>query len=392
MHPVILMPGIMGTVLHATANIPETVELPDTCPRVFTYQLIWIDVKQFLHYKCLRNYFAANYNPDKGVWDELEGMEFSVPKWGSTYAIDSLAPGSIISPFISYYHQLIEKFKGVGYVDGQNLFGAGFDWRQTPEDKWVENVKNLVEQAYEKNNNTQVVLVTHSMGGPYSYYFLMCQTDEWIKKYIKMYIPIAPAWMGASKAFDFMLMGIDGDLPIAGKYFAPLMRHLPGVWFLLPWAKAFSNYTLAKSPSKTYSFDMLEELLNDGNMSYVEGKLHASRDFYAKLDDFKRFPGDDAGGIPVREFVGYNKDTVYGLNFVTDIQPHDPDGMWEACTRIYGDGDETVPLPSALYAANKWKNEDKDIDVFMYKDVGHTDIISDPDVMQKVLDYACDNN
>jgi len=384
MHPIVLMPGMMGTVLHATANIPTSVELPDYCPRTFNDQLIWIDVKQFLHYKCLAYYFRGNYNPETDKWEEAEGMEFNVPKWGTLYAIDGLAPGSLVNPFISYYHQMIVKFKGLGYVDGENLFGAGFDWKEVPSEKLINDLKELIEKAVKKNNGSKVVLIAHSMGGPYMYYFLMRQTPGWIKENVHMFIPIAPAWMGASKAFDYMLMGVDADVPLAGKYFAPLMRHIAGCWFLLPYAKAFPNMTLASTPSKTYTFDMLKDLLNDGNMSYVEGKLRASRKFYEDLKDFERFPG-----VPVREFHGYNKKTVYGLEFMNDIKPHDPDGMWEAASRIYGDGDATVPLPSLLYAVNKWKDKHEDVEVYSYKDLDHMDVIQDHGILEKIADLIC---
>jgi len=383
MHPVILMPGLMGSVLHATANIPSSVELPDYCPRTFNDQLIWIDVKQFLHYKCLSYYFRSDYNPKTDKWEDAKGVEITIPKWGSLYAIDGLAPGSLVNPFISYYHPMIQKLKGLGYVDGESLFGAAFDWKEIPSDKLISDMKALVEKAYEKNNQTKVVLISHSLGGPYGYYFLMKQSKVWIQKYIHMYVPLAPAWMGATKAFDYMLMGIDADVPLAGKYFAPLCRHIPSVWFLLPHAAAFPNMVLATTPSKTYTYDMLEELLNAGNMSQVEGKLRAARSFYTALKDFK-FPG-----VPVREFHGYNKKTVYGLEFMNDIKPHDPDGMWEAASRIYGDGDETVPLPSLLYPVNKWKNEGENVEIYAYKDVDHIGIIQDHDVLEKIVDLVC---
>jgi len=384
LHPVILMPGIMGTSLHANADIPPTVDLPVHCPRQLTDQLVWIDLKELFHYSCLKDYFQETFNPKTGEWDPTPGIEFIIPKWPSVYAVDKLAPGSIVSFFVDYYHKLIEKFKSYGYVDEETIFGAGFDWKKAPSDKWVNDVKNLVEHAYEINNGTKVVLITHSMGGPVSYYFLMQQTPEWIQKYLHMYIPIAPAWMGASKAFDYMLMGVDLNLPISGKGFAPLMRHLPGVWFLLPYAEAFPNMTLATSPSKNYTFDMLEELLNDGNMSFVEGKLKASRGMYEKINNFERFPG-----IPVREFMGHGKKTVQGLHFKEDIKPHDPDGEWEAATQIIGDGDETVPYNSLRYAADKWKNAGYDVELYEF-DTTHMGILSDSTVMQKIVDLVCD--
>jgi len=147
MHPVVLMPGIMGTVLHGTADIPAEKSIQNGCPRKFEDQLMWIDIKEVLHYSCLKEYFSSNFNPDTGKWERLPGIEFSVPRWGSTYAVDDLVPnGGLIH--ISYYKQMIEKFESLGFVDGVNIFGAGFDWKESPSDKWVNDVKNLIESAY----------------------------------------------------------------------------------------------------------------------------------------------------------------------------------------------------------------------------------------------------
>jgi len=387
MYPIVLMPGIMGTVLTATGDFPTTFTLPDECPHKFTDQLIWIDVKQAINYKCFKNYFASDYIPKDDKWKRVDGITFDVPKWGSTYAMDELAPGGATSKLVPYYHKMIEKFKSIGYVDGENLLGAGFDWKDLPTSEWVNKVKALIEGAVKKYGK-KVVLITHSMGCPYSYYFLMQMGQDWVKKYIHMYIPMAPAWMGAVKALDMMLLGVDRDVPIAGKYFAPLIRHIPSIWFLLPWKEAFKNMTLATSPSKVYSFDQLEELLNDGNASYVEGKIGAATRFMKPYNNYEKAPA-----VPIRAFVGRGKNTVLGLKFKQDIKPHDPDGVWESVSRVMGDGDGTVPLPSATFATDKWMNQGgNDVKVFTYNDMGHLPIIKDADVIDKVLEQFCETD
>jgi len=393
MRPVILMPGVMGTVLHATADFPSSValELPDSCPHKFDDQLIWVDFLQFIKYTCLKNYFASNYNDETKKWERIEGISFSVPKWGSTYAVDDLCPnGASSSSVVPYYHKMIEKLEKIGYVDGENLLGAGYDWKEAPTDQWVADLTKLIEDAVEKYKE-KVVFIAHSMGGPYSYYFLMTKGEKWVKKNIHMYIPMAPAWMGAVKALDVMLMGLDREVPIAGKFFAPLMRHIPSVWFLLPKEEAFPGMTLATSPSKTYTFGQLADLLNDGTAGFVEGKIAAAREFFKKFEKYDQIPW-----VPVRSFVGYNKNTTISLKFKSDIKPHDPDGVWESVTRIMGDGDGTVPIQSARYAVDKWikminNGEGKgDVQIFEYEGVGHLPIIKEAKVIEKVIEVMCE--
>ena len=287
---------------------------------------------------------------------------------------------------------MIQKFESIGYVDGVNLFGAGFDWKQSPNDKWANDMKNLIEKAYETNNQTKVVLVTHSLGCPYSFYFLTKVEKEnkgWIEKYIHMYVPMAPAWMGAVKAFDFMLLGVDVDVPIAGKYFAPLMRHLPSLWFLLPKKEAFPNTVLATTPSKYYLFDDMEDLFNAGNLSYVEGKLRASKgEYFDLIDDYNTLPYEN---LTVRQFMGCGKDTVVGLDFVEDIKPHDPDGTWESCKRVMGEGDQTVPVQSLTYAPNKWIERGYDVEVYKYSGLAHVELIQDKEVIEMVIALVCES-
>jgi len=379
------MPGIMGTVLHGSANFTSFYSLPDECPHQFDDRLLWIDVNQMINYACFKEYFRSDYNPKSKKWERVEGMSFTVPKFGSTYAMDNLAPNGIgVGDLVPYYHKMIEKFESIGYVDGETLLGAGYDWKELPTDQWIKDVQKLIEEAVRKTGE-KAVLITHSMGCPFSYYFLMKMGDAWVEKYIHMYIPMAPAWMGAVKAFDFMLTGIDRDLPIAGKFFAPLMRHIPTLWFLLPWKEAFPNMALATTPSKNYTFDELEDLLNAGNASYVEGKIADARKLFKDFNLYEKCPP-----VPVRAFVGYGKNTVMRLDFKRDIEPHDPDGVWETCSREMGDGDGTVPSESLNYVTNKWIKAKKDVQVFSYYNMGHLPIVKNADVIEKVLSLFCE--
>jgi len=384
MHPIVLIPGVMGTVLHASAKIPPGSDIPSSCPHNFKNQLIWIDIHEVINYKCLRYYFQSNYIPEKKEWQDIEGMETLVPKWGSTYAVSVLAPGALTASLVPYYRKMIEKLEDLGYKDGENLVGGGYDWKNMPKQEWLDKLKDLIEGMVKKAGQ-KAVIVGHSMGCPFSYYFLRKMGDDWVKKYIHMYAPMAPAWMGATKALDVMLEGLDRDLPVAGKYFAPMMRHVPSLWFLLPWKDAFKGDILAMSPHKNYTFDQLETLLNDGNASFVEGKLKATQGMFAEFNNYEKPPP-----VPIRAFIGHGKNTVTSLVFKDDIKPHAPDGSWESCTRIYGDGDGTVPIKSLVYVTDKWKTKGADLKVFMYNKMGHLPLIKDSYVIKDLIREICD--
>lgn len=68
-------------------------------------------------------------------------------------------------------------------------------------------MKLLVEDTYQQNNNTPVLLVAHSMGGPMSLLFLQDQTQAWKDKYIRAMVTLSGAWGGSIKALKVFAIG-----------------------------------------------------------------------------------------------------------------------------------------------------------------------------------------
>jgi len=384
--PIVLMPGIMGTILHGSANIPPEVPLPDGCARTFDDTLMWIDEATLLQLDCAMTYFRYEFNPVSRDWDRLKGMTFSVPKWSSTYAIDELAPGGFSGSNVEYFHNMIGKLESLGYVDGDNLLGIGYDWKEVPSEKMIQDSKDLIERTVQKFG-TRVLLIAHSMGCPYSYYFLSRMGDDWVKQNIFMYVPIAPPWMGSVRAVDSMLGGLDRELPFVGKYLAPLIRHIPSVWFLLPNPLAFPNMILATTPNKVYYYTDMLQSFNDGNLTNVEGKMSAARYFFGNISNYEHLPP-----IPVRQIIGTNKKTVIGIKFPYDIKPLGADDLWPDFDRVYGEGDSTVPYDSMIYAYDIWERSGFDVQLFKYPGLSHMDLVQDDTVIDQVIHFACDTD
>jgi len=382
-HPIIMIPGIYGTILNIVADIPESVPVHWYCKRQLTERRIWINAAMELQYPCFYTYMGQNFSVDEMKWKKTEGVNLTVAKWGTTYAVDTLDPDGLMKYAIPYYHKMIEAFKKVGYVDGVNMAGGGFHWIDAPNVEWVERMKKLIEDFYEKNGNT-VVLVAHSMGCPYTYYFLQTAGDAWVKKYIHKLIVVSPAWMGSVKALDFMFDGFDYGVPIAGKVLAPLARHVPSVWMLLPWADAFKGKIMATSPSKNYTFDMLAELLKDVGADNVDAKLKTTMGVFDKFDNYAKPPP-----VPVIALLGRNVDTVTQLNFKKDVVPCDPDGTWTADSRTLGDGDGTVPADSLRYPTDKWAAMGADVQVHYFDKAEHVKILYTDEVINMVVNEAC---
>ncbi len=72
---------------------------------------------------------------------------------------------------------------------------------------WALAFKNLVEDTYKINGNRKVVLISHSLGGPFTLRFLNNMTKDWKNKFIDSFVPIAAPFAGATKILRMFSSG-----------------------------------------------------------------------------------------------------------------------------------------------------------------------------------------
>lgn len=72
---------------------------------------------------------------------------------------------------------------------------------------YFKDLQELVEETYQKNNNTRVVVIGHSMGNPVFLYFLNRQPQSWKDKFIQSFVTLAGVWGGAVKPLRLMASG-----------------------------------------------------------------------------------------------------------------------------------------------------------------------------------------
>jgi len=338
-----------------------------------------------LEYPCFYTYMGQNFSAETMKWSLTPGVNLSIPKWGTTYAVDTLDPDAIIKKIaVPYYHDMIEALKKVGYVDGVNVAGGGFHWYQPPNAEWVQRMMALIKDLYEKNGNTPVILVAHSMGAPYSYYLIRSVGDDWMKKYVHKIFYVAPAFMGSVNALNFMFDGFDYKIPIAGKVLAPLSRHVASVWMLLPFADAFKGEIVAYTPHKNYTFDMIPDLLKEIGVPDVDAKLKTTQGILLTFNNYDRPPP-----VPTEFILGRGLPTIHALKFKKDIQKCDPDGNWDIDGRENGDGDGTVPAESLKYCFEKWRDMGAETSVHYIEKGPHVGLIYDQRVIEMVVNAAC---
>jgi hypothetical protein len=126
---------------------------------------------------------------------------------------------------------LSDRLRKQGYVDLQNLFGAGYDWRRNLDPrvkrKYHQDLKALVELAYSQNNDTPVVLIGHSMGCPTIQEFIVNPEVEdeldmthedwfaWRSKYLKSCVFISPCLTGSPMILKAFLSGVPVPMVIS---------------------------------------------------------------------------------------------------------------------------------------------------------------------------------
>ena len=101
-------------------------------------------------------------------------------------------------PFGNVYKTLINELKDNGYVEGENLFIAYYDWRKPVSENWSKYLKSKINEAKRVSGKEQVDLVAHSMGGLLSRAYI--QNDSYGHDVNKLVMMGTPNY-GASEAY-----------------------------------------------------------------------------------------------------------------------------------------------------------------------------------------------
>jgi len=210
----------------------------------------------------------------------------------------------------------------------EDVFYFVYDWRMDNLEKAV-NLKEFVGKLTQKQGS-KVNIVAHSMGGVLAKSLL--SLDPSINGKINKLIFLGTPHVGAVEAFSSIKYG-DNKFFIGKSLFREVSANIASSYQLLPSQKYFDYYqegyyVLNENPLNSYEA-MKNEMLNS---SFTEGLLQQAEDLHSVIDS------DDLPLPPnTYNIVGCRKCTTTGI--VEDGQGWEP---------VDGDGDETVPLQSAL--------------------------------------------
>jgi hypothetical protein len=128
----------------------------------------------------------------------------------------------------------------VGYEEGKNLVGFGYDWRMPctkmeERDSYFSNTMKGMEELVKRNGGEKIVVVTHSLGGVCASYFFhwVAHSDhgrakggvKWLEQHIHAFCPIGGPMLGTPYGSASYLSGDEGQ-GLAPMVFSFSDRHL----------------------------------------------------------------------------------------------------------------------------------------------------------------------
>lgn len=233
-----------------------------------------------------------------------------------------------------------------GYKRGKTIRGAPYDFRFAPHNQrdYFHRLQALVEETYGLNNDTKVTLMSHSMGGIYTLYFLHTVSQEWKDKYVKVFIPVNAPWKGSALVSNLYTSGYNWGFTLLDQEVVQTMQRSweTGV-MLLPQPDAWGpNDVLVQTPHRNYTAYDYDDYFRD--MEHPIGK---------EMYDNIRHASYDLGhpGVDTYCVYSYGLETPDHLVYDHGEFPHGNPHM------VMGEGDGTVNLRS-LEHCKTWTSED----------------------------------
>ncbi|GMI52600.1 hypothetical protein TeGR_g6083 [Tetraparma gracilis] len=355
LHPVLIIPGTGGNRMEAKLDKPDDYSsVHFYCSKKADWYDLWLDAKQLVPgaVDCWAENIKQIYDAETDTFSNNVGVETRVPCFGDVCGIEYLDT-SIKFGGSAYFHDMIEAFAAKGYVRGDTIVSAPYDFRLAAKraQEYIANTVALVESLYEKDQQ-KVLLVSHSMGGLWSHYLLANQSAEWKAKYILAWVPLAPAYGGTANEMKLMSSGAAEGVPLAnGMTVREEQRSYESNLWLLPNPDLWGpDEVIIEGPDSSYSaHDLAPGAGFWDEIGYSDGNL-----IYAGLDGL--FDISDVG-VETHVKYGVGKDTPEKYTFSKGKE-----GDWDEkyiTDTVMGDGDGTVNrrgLESGL--AMGWENCD----------------------------------
>uniref|UniRef100_A0A0E0JTJ4 Lecithin-cholesterol acyltransferase n=1 Tax=Oryza punctata TaxID=4537 RepID=A0A0E0JTJ4_ORYPU len=391
LHPVVLVPG--NTCGQLDARLTDEYEPPTPgCrggvrkqgQRGWWFRL-WENFTALQEdpalWPCYADQLRLVYDPVAADYRNMPGVYTRVVSFGSTRGFRSDDPARKDVCM----ERLVEALEEEGYTEGENLFGAPYDFRYAPAapglpsgvfSDFTSSFRRLVERASERNGGKPVILVTHSLGGLFAMVFLDRSPLPWRRRYVRHFVmlclgvggsplnmwPLAAASIPSSSSSSL----VSSVLTYGNRSFASMFS-------LLPSPAVYGDTPLVITRDKNYSADDMPEFLSAAGFSDDEVALYRTRALPVTLD--LRAPL-----VPMTSINGVGVPTIDKLVFW--------DGNFSAKPQVVnGDGDGQINLDTVL-ALERLIGDDPDQGYFksiLIPNTTHKGVISDELALKRVV-------
>ncbi|XP_055934698.1 phospholipase A2 group XV-like [Argiope bruennichi] len=384
--PVILVPGDGGSQLEAKLN--KTAKLHMYCDKTTDdYFNLWLNPNLLIPaiINCWVDNMRLVYNNVTRTTSNSPGVHVRVPGFGNTTHIEWLDPSSFLPPFIqrlimsSYYVDIVNGLVDIGYKRNVDIRGAPYDYRKAPNEmgQYYDGVKKMVEETYERSNQTKVTFVCHSMGCPITNYLFNQQSQAWKDKYIKGLISLSGAYGGAVKAMKTIASGENlGILIVKQSTIKIEQMSSSSLTYMLPSRHLWGpDEVLAFTKTKNYTVANYEEFFRD--IDHPTG-YEMYKDTFPYADESIKPPRVEViciygFGLPTTEMMDYRKDKSL---------PNSP----TLVKRNFGDG--TVNERSLKVCSN-WEGKQKQkVTTKTFKKMEHLDMLSKKPIINIIKHYV----
>lgn len=377
-NPVVLLPGLAGSVLEAKLNRAEVPKW--YCSKEHDWEVEWLSLKAASRPDCLLDELTVQYDPETKSYHNKEGIQirpYDFGGLGGIYSIDPDLPG-----FTATYKPIIDKLTDAGYKENEDLFGAPYDFRLAgdglEQTGHFDMMRDLIEHAVKKNNGRQAVIVAHSMGSLVSLYFITRQSADWRFTYLKGLVAISAPWEGSITALKGSVSGDNFDIPkVPHDLLRPIQSTAPAAPWLFPTPDIWQDKVVVETQGgDKYTTKDIERMLRDLHLEQQAEVYEVTRGliYPVPLLDLR-----------VYCLFGYGVETdesyLYNVDHFNASAPPEP-------TRTqHGDGDGTVNLAS-LQACTKLGPQAV---IKTYKGAEHTEILTNDAAVADLLDILTED-
>ncbi|KAL6641538.1 hypothetical protein ACP70R_019719 [Stipagrostis hirtigluma subsp. patula] len=320
--------------------------------------------------RCFAEQMTTAYDAASDDYYDAVGVETRVPFFGSIRAFRYPDPDR---RNFSYMDKFVSRLEGIGYRDGQTLFGAPYDFRYAVAPPghpsrvgtvFFRRLKSLIEKASRLNGGSPVTVVAYSYGGTLAHQFLLRRPLPWRRRFVRRFVPVAAPWGGVVLGMLALTAGNNLGLPfvdplaLRGEY-----RSLQSSLWPLPNTNAFgAARPLVTTRSRNYSAADVPDFLDAIGLGEAVGPYESR-----VLPLFRELPSPR---VPVACIVGVGVDTPEMLAY--------PGDDFDVAPRMdMGDGDGLVNLKSLVAVDPAWRRPGVPFRMVKVRNVSHTGLLVD---------------